>query len=133
MFLHHSKGPPSANLVINRRDISQTSDTTASVVLHWEVEGENISGIVITSSPALPCGSSCDVKGEGEAGLEVTVEFGVEYNITVRADNCDGHQNGSESDAVQLLLNGGCHVECTLCCAAAACCNYELTSIQFQV
>ena len=110
MHLNCYTGPPNAKLVINSRDISQTSSTTASVVLHWEVKGENISGIVITSSPALPCGSQCEVVGEGGSALEQTVEFGVEYNITVRADNCGGRQNGSESDTVKLLLNGGCGV-----------------------
>ena len=107
MHLSCYTGPPSAKLVINRKDISQTSATTASVVLRWEVEGENISGIMITSSPALPCGGQCEV--EGETGqLEQTIQFGVEYNITVRADNCGGRQNGSGT--VKLLLNGGCGV-----------------------
>ena len=107
MHLNCYTGPPKAKLVIKGRDISQTSATTASVVLRWKVKGENISGIVITSSPPLPCGSRCEVVGEGETGqLEQTVDFGVKYSITVRAANCGGRQNGS--DTVKLLLNGGC-------------------------
>lgn len=101
------KGPPSASLTVSESDISQTSATNASVVLHWEVEGDNVSNIVITSSQALPCGNSC-VVGVEETELNQTVQFGVEYNITVRAVNC----GGSESDTIKLLLNGGCDVPC---------------------
>ena len=84
------------------REVYQISSTKASIIFHWQVEGENISHIVITSSPALPCGSQCEVGGE-ETELKQTVELGVEYNITVTVENSCG---GSESNSINLLLNG---------------------------
>ena len=80
------------------------------MVLHWKVDGDNISRSVVTSNPALPCYgvnmTECEVR-EGKRELNETVQFGVEYSITVRADNCGGRQNGTESDTLQLLLKGG--------------------------
>ena len=99
------QGPPSVSLAISEGDIHQTSASTASVVLRWEVNGDNISRVVVTSSPALPCGSQCEV-GEGERELNQTVQFRMQFNITVTAENCEGRQNGSVT--VQLLLRGGC-------------------------
>ena len=105
------KGPPRSILFnISERNISQTSVSSASVVLHWKVDGDNISRIVVTSNPALPCYgvnmTECEVR-EGKRELNETVQFEVEYSITVRADNCGGRQNGTKSDTLQLLLKGG--------------------------
>ena len=107
-MLHTYVGLPSASVSISEGDISQTSASTASVVLHWKVKGDNISRVVITSSPALPCGdvnvTECEV-GEEEREWNQTVQFGVKYNFTVRAINSCGDE--AESDTLQLLLNGG--------------------------
>ena len=102
------EGLPKSNLFnINEGNISQTSATTASVVLRWKVEGDNISRVVVSSIPALPCGNvdatECEV-GEGEREWNQTVQFGVNYNFIVRAINSCG--NETESDTLQLLLNG---------------------------
>ena len=102
------EGPPKSNLFnINEGNISRTSATTASIVLRWKVERDNISRVVVTSSPALPCdgvnATECEV-GEGEREWNQTVRFGVNYNFTVRAINSCG--NATESDTLQLLLKG---------------------------
>ena len=106
-YLHTYIGPPSASVSISGRDVSQTSASTASVVLCWEVDGDNVSYVVVMSSPALPCGdvdaTECEV-GEGGSEWNQTVQFGVEYNFTVRAINSCG--NETESNTLQLLLNG---------------------------
>ena len=74
------------------------------------MDGDNVSRVVVSSSPALPCYgvnmTECEVR-EGDRELNETVQFGMEYSITVRADNCGGRQNGTESNTLQLLLKGG--------------------------
>ena len=84
-----------------------------NVTIYWETNEEfpnRTSRYVITLSPADPFGREVFIVEPGSPGfeekqMEVTLLLGVEYNVSVRTDNCNDTQQG-ELIYTSALLNG---------------------------
>ena len=88
-----------AKLVL--RNVSITGCTTDSVTLLWEEPVEFDSPVfqyfLSANPPVENCNPYCTVGPSTTQFTFTGLEAEVRYNITLRADNCEGSQHGIES------------------------------------
>ena len=105
-FSHSSYSvPPSP--VLSVQSVNASAEiTTQNVIFEWLFE--NNTDYVLSVAPIPPwCSEPCLYRTD-QATQTIPLQVGIQYNITARAEKCNGTLNSNNSELIGFILQGTC-------------------------
>ena len=94
--------PPSPTLSV--QSVNGYTETTQNVTFEWLFE--NNTDYVLSVTPVPPqCSEPC-VYRTNQTSQSIVLQAGILYNITARAEKCDGTLNSNDSELNDFILQG---------------------------
>ena len=104
--IHTTLAPVAPEVSLKRNISDGESSGSRRVAIQWTPSGMAQYDYFITVIPPIPLCMNSSVCSTSSTVMDLDVNLGIQYNVSVRAERCEGNVTSEESKLVTFKLTG---------------------------